>query len=151
MQRRSMSTPGPKPRPRAELSAEMPKMPRGVLPEQARRIWNELGPQLVELGWLTALDGPAFMMLCIHAGVALEAAKELRGGGVVAEDERGMARKHPAGQILRDNSAAFRQYAAEFGLTPSSRARGGLPEPAVRMSLADELMALIAAGDSESD
>lgn len=134
--------PGPKPRPAPTIRAEMPKLPRGVLGEDARRIWNELGPQLVELGWMTALDGPAFMMLCVHASIALEAARELRGNGVIAEDERGLARKHPASQILRDHSAAFRQFAAEFGLTPSSRV--GREVGKTQETLSDEITRIVA-------
>jgi len=54
-------------------------------------------------------------------------------------DERGLPRKHPLLQVLRDNSTAFRMYAAEFGLTPSSRSRLQIRPVAEQPSLAEQL------------
>lgn len=72
---------------------------------------------------LTIIDGSALTLLCFHYGLAVDAAKTLKEEGTTTVDERGLTRKHPACQILRDNSQAFKQYMQEFGLSPSSRAR----------------------------
>lgn len=106
----------PKPTPIA------PKCP-SWLPKETRRLWKELAPQLEELRLLTVLDGHTFAIMLMHLSFAIEAAKRIKAEGIVAEDERGLPRKHPLVQVLRDNSQAFKQYAAEFGLTPSARSR----------------------------
>jgi len=112
----------PKPQPIA------PKPPSG-LPASARKVWKTLGPHLESLGLLTAVDGPAFTMLCLHYGIAFDAIKEVSKGELQTKDENNALRKHPLLQVFRDNSNSLRQWATEFGLTPSSRARLSLPDP----------------------
>ena len=111
------------------------------LPAEAKRRWKEIGPELERLGLLTAVDGLAFSMMLNHYAIAVEAAREikrirreLRKEGkkqhpLITIDERGLSRKHPLHQILRDHSEAFKSYMPEFGLTPSSRSRLSIPEP----------------------
>jgi P27 family predicted phage terminase small subunit len=113
--------PVPKGEPRPlEVAPELPTW----LPGRARDAWIELAPELERLGLLTAIDGPAFAAACITWGMAREAAEEIRIDGVTDFDEHnGRLRKHPATQVLRDNLAAYRQWCAEFGLTPAARAR----------------------------
>lgn len=113
----------PKPQPVA------PRIPYGIYP-RARKFWKEHGPKLERLGILTEVDGPAFTMLAIHWALAFEAARVIRDDGLSTVDENGSVRKHPLLQVLRDNSTAFRLYAAEFGLTPSARGNLDIPEPA---------------------
>jgi len=76
---------------------------------------------------LTAVDGPAFAMTLLHYALAVEAAKRIDKEGITTVDERGLPRKHPLHQVLRDHSTSFRAYLAEFGLSPSSRVRLALP------------------------
>lgn len=121
--KRALPASSPKPQPVA------PVCPRG-LPSRARRFWKEHAPKLEWLGILTEVDGAAFAMLATHWAIAFEAARAIREEGLTAADENGATRKHPLLQVLRDNSAAFRMYAAEFGLTPSARGRLDIPEPA---------------------
>lgn len=68
-------------------------------------------------------------------------AEEMR---MLVVDERGLSRKHPLLQVWRENSTAFRQYAVEFGLTPSARGRIEYPEAGGGGSLAEELFELAA-------
>lgn len=112
----------PNPTPKA------PKCP-GWLPKEAKKKWRELAPEMERLGLLTMVDGLTFSMLLLHWSVAVDAAKTMKAEGITSEDERGLSRKHPLAQILRDNSVMFRAYAAEFGLSPSTRARLDLPAP----------------------
>lgn len=59
----------------------------------------------------------------------MEAAKDLKKRGILIPSARedGALVKNPALQILRDNSAAFNRYAAEFGMDPQNRSRIDLP------------------------
>lgn len=93
------------------------------LSDEAKKKWKELLPQLEQLGLLTAIDRSALALLCSHYALAAAAAKTLETEGVTVVDERGLARKHPACQVLRDNSQSFARYMSEFGLSPSARTR----------------------------
>ncbi len=97
------------------------------LPKEAKKKWKELAPEMERLGLLTELDGMAFSMLLLHWYVAVEASRAMISEGISSEDERGLPRKHPLAQILRDNSAMFRAFCAEFGFSPSTRAGLDLP------------------------
>ncbi len=110
----------PKPRPIAPS-------PPSWLPREAKKQWKELAPALEKERLLTEVDGLAFAMLLLHWAQVAEATKILKKEGLITVDERGLPRKHPAHQILRDHSEAFRQYMAEFGLSPSARSRLNLP------------------------
>jgi P27 family predicted phage terminase small subunit len=117
----------PKPRPIA------PQAP-AWLPTAAKKEWKRLAPELERVGCLTAVDGPAFAMMLLHLSNAVEAAKALKKDGLLIKDDEhknadGTAalRKHPACQILRDNSQAFKAYSDLFGLSPAARARIDLP------------------------
>lgn len=116
-----------------------PRAPRGRLPDAGKRLWRYLVPKLADLGLLTELDTTALEMMCLHYATAVEAETLLREEGLVTIGAKGGLVKHPAVQILRDNSIAFRQYAEQFGLTPSSRSRITMPMP----EEPDELEALL--------
>lgn len=103
-------------------------MPRG-LSDEAKRLWRMVAGPLAELGILTEIDVPAAMMMAEHYSIAKRAADRVAVDGLTADDENGAERKHPLLQVMRDNSAAFRQYAAEFGMTPSSRTRLHTEQP----------------------
>jgi P27 family predicted phage terminase small subunit len=121
----------------------IPAMPRG-LPKRAKRFWKDHADKLERLGILTAVDGPAFTMMALHYAVALEALEIIQKNvlvliddseapvmqsGLMAIDKNGAARKHPLLQVWRENSTAFRHYAAQFGLTPAARGRLEISEP----------------------
>lgn len=114
----------------------------------AKKFWRSLAADLVELGVLTAVDVPAFILMAEHYGVARAAVKELTLDSgelkLLVLDQNGMDRKHPLLQVLRDNSSAFRAFATEFGMTPSSRSRLKLAAPEE-----DDFMALLFGTDVE--
>lgn len=114
------------------------RMPRG-LSKGAKRLWRMLAGDLVELGLFTDVDVPAFMLMAEHFGIAREAALIVDEEGLQTKDEHGCNRKHPLLQVLRDNSAAFRQFATEFGLTPSARVRLDVQIEPEQLSFADAL------------
>lgn len=111
----------PKPRPVA------PKKP-GWLKGRAAKAWKEFSPELERLGLLTTVDGPSFAMLCVHFSLAAESYERIQAEGLLSIDEHGCQRKNPMLQVLRDQSAAFKTYAAQFGLTPASRGTIDLPQ-----------------------
>ena len=112
-----------------QSQAASTRAPRGRLPVEGKRLWRYLAPRLAELGLLTEMDTTALEMMCLHYATAVQAERLIRREGLVTTGVRGGLVKHPAVQILRDSSTAFRQYAEQFGLTPSSRARIELPMP----------------------
>ena len=84
-----------------------------------------------------------------HWALAAKAWQRIEGEGMVTTDERGLPRKHPLLQVWRDNSKAFREYAARFGLTPADRARVHVKPGDVSKSLAEMLFEAVA-GAAES-
>jgi len=125
----------PGPKPQVKLASGALKTPNGRIPRgqmlhaEAKRFWRELAPEMIRVGLLTEIDVPAFLLLCEHYAVAIQAARTIAKDGLTRNDENGVARKHPLLQVLRDNSRAFRMYATEFGLVPSSRQRLKFEEP----------------------
>lgn len=133
------------PQPEPAIGASVPYR---MLPK-ARRFWKDNASRLTQLGLLSEIDLPAFQLMATHFAVAVDAAELIKAQGMITEDERGLPRKHPALQVLRDNSAAFRTYASEFGMTPSARSRVTASVPEEQMSLADVLFAAVAEAVSE--
>jgi len=136
-----MSRPGPKPKPipikklagnpgkrslearRALPAAGDPLAPKGHLPREGYELWNALAPRLIELGLFTELDRQTLEMMCLHYAYANKAERILRKEGLLASGSQGQDVKHPAHQMLLDHSRQFLRYAAEFGMTPSSRSK----------------------------
>lgn len=109
-----------------------------------RSFWRKLAGELIELGVLTIVDVPAFILMAEHYSMARRVMEKLVDGDLTVTDKNGAERKHPLLQVFKDNAAAYRMFAAEFGMTPSSRSR--LHVPAVgpeQLSLAEELFALV--------
>lgn len=104
------------------LRVELPEAP-GFLDEEALRMWNKLVPELSRLGLLTVVDLEALSAACISWSIAIKATEAIKAEGIIVPDGAGRVHKHPAIQILRDSLATFKAFAAEFGLTPSSRTR----------------------------
>lgn len=96
-------------------------------------------PLLREMQVFTDADMAAFELMSVHYATAWRAAEVVQIEGLILKDKFGQLHKHPALQILRDNSALFKAYAAEFGLTPSSRSRLQMPLPEESTQLEMEL------------
>lgn len=154
-----MSKRGPKPKPtelkkvqgnpgKRALNKQEPKpqtpvkRPRGMQPI-AQRLWDEYAPELERLQVLTGVDSAAFRLMAEHYGFAVQAARLLQQGGLTVETGDGV-KKNPVAQVFKDNSLAFKAYAGEFGLTPSSRTRLQMPAEAEQLSLAEQLFQAVA-------
>ena len=123
------------------LNLNEPK-PQPVMPEcpmelegYARETWDKQGPVLVRLGILTEADGMAFAALCKEWSryVGLSDNKEL-----VQTFETGARQVAPEVSASHKCLTQLIRLFAEFGLTPSSRAR-----LSIRKDEADEFGDLI--------
>lgn len=134
--------------------------------EDARKLWHSIAHDVIGAGVLRTVDVPAFTLMAEHYALAMEAAREVaalveskpgedgesqRLSPLLVIDSNGNERKTPLLQVFRDNAAAYRAFAAEFGLTPSSRARIHVQGDADQPSLADELFGMIQRAEQEQD
>lgn len=119
--------PGKRPLPEGEplpsKGTQCPRKPPGMT-YAAGKAWDKLAKPMWAAGLLTEADVFTFRIMLEHWAVFIEAKGIVHRDGLMDIDEQGVRRKHPMLQVMRDNSAAFRSYAAEFGLSP--RARTGI-------------------------
>ncbi len=106
------------PHPRVSPDAQPAQIIEGCQAFTARYL-----PLLKEMKVFTDVDLAAFELMSVHYVVAIRAAAIVENSGLVQYDEIKQAHKNPILQVLRDSSRAFREYAAEFGMTPSARVR----------------------------
>ncbi len=114
--------------------------PPAYLPEKAKELWRMLAPDLISTDRLRTEDLPAFEQMCMAYYFSLYSGALLVKEGIIKADvkhkvdEAGervpSSRKHPAWQMWRDAVGVLRQFACEYGLTPSSRSRLELPASA---------------------
>jgi P27 family predicted phage terminase small subunit len=111
------------------------KCPRH-LDNEARREWRRVSTELERLGLLTSADRAMLTAYCQCWSHSMRAEKDIqRYGQLVAiekQDKEGKfhvleLRKNPAVTTLRDMLQQMRQYATEFGLSPSSRSKVQAP------------------------
>lgn len=134
--------PGKRPLNKREPKPKTPvKKPRGMS-RGAKRFWTDHAGELERLSILTGVDVPALRLAAEHYAIAVLAAKELHEEGLTVQGKDG-AKKNPVAQVFKDNALAFKAFATEFGMTPSSRTRLKMPEDAEQLSLADELFAMV--------
>lgn len=134
--------PGHRPLNKREPRPKSPvKRPRG-LGKGAAKFWRDHAPELERLQILTGIDAAAFQLMAEHYAIAVQAARELHESGLTVEGKDGL-KKNPLAQVFKDNAVAFKSFAAEFGMTPSSRTRLKVPEDAEQLSLADQLFQMV--------
>lgn len=110
-----------------------------AISDGARAFIDKYKPHLLAMGILTDVDVAALEMMATHYAIAWEAARVIQRQGLTVKDSVNEVHKHPLLSVFRDNSTAFRAYGAEFGMTPSSRSRIIVPEPAEWNQLEMEL------------
>lgn len=97
------------------------------LSDEAKKTWRELVPQLEAMGLLTRADGHLLAIYCETWAEYQAAVLYLRAFGTVYEAERGVIARPEVG-IAQKARVLLRQYAQEFGLTPSARGRMVVPK-----------------------
>ncbi len=106
---------------------------------EGRAEWRRVVPALDKLGMLAKVDRAAPAVYCeswatfVHTqrlvqkhNVTIHVLDEISPDGMTIVVK---PTKNPAVAIARDAAATVRLFAAEFGLTPSSRSRLEIPEP----------------------
>jgi P27 family predicted phage terminase small subunit len=136
---------GPKPKPSAQkklqnnpgkraLNKREPKAKRTAviapahLDELSSAFLKRIQPGLDEMHVVGDVDLPALELMALHYSLAWRAAEIIKEQGLITIDAFGGKHKHPMLQVMKDNSSAYKSFAAEFGLTPSSRTRLQTPD-----------------------
>jgi P27 family predicted phage terminase small subunit len=105
--------------------------PPAFLSEYAVYEWNRTGPELWRLGLLTVLDEASFAAYCQSYGLWRAAEERLAKEDdlVVRGTERSNRVPNPFLKIACQAARDLIKFGAEFGLTPSARARvsAGMP------------------------
>lgn len=101
----------------------MPPCPP-YLDGQARRTWRQLAPTLLRLNLLTEADGLTFAVLCqlqARMQFIVRELKKKEHRSLTQYTDKGELKANPGTVMERQYYQLFRQYAAEFGLTPRGR------------------------------
>lgn len=114
-------------------------------------VWNEIVPDLVEVGLVRTIDATVLEALCTHVAIARVATERL---GDDLDDyldvtEKGTPVVSPHFRVFRDSWAAAVKLAEQYGLTPIGRLRLGVAA-LKQKTLAEELRAALD-GDEDDD
>lgn len=106
------------PQPRRSL----PRAPRW-LDNDAKMEWRRTSKLLHEMGVLTQIDRNALAVYCECYSTWKQAREQLANEGLTMTGAKGQPIKNPLLTIIEKAREQMKQYAAEFGMTPSSRSR----------------------------
>jgi P27 family predicted phage terminase small subunit len=116
-----------------------PPPPPSWLTASGKAAWKRLLPELDRLGLLTLVDGDAFAAYCEAVSQFEWATKTLAAEGMTFTTDKGYVGQHPAVAMRHKAMQLLKLFAAEFGLTPSARARLEVPAPDKDSGLGDLL------------
>lgn len=88
-----------------------------------KRLWKALVPELERLNLLTKVDDATLEGACAMYARALQAESIVKKQGILIVTKQGFVLQNPAVSIAKNSWALWRQFAAEFGITPSARSR----------------------------
>lgn len=117
------------------LNKSEPKpAPVFILPEPPEHLgdygmkeWSRVGPILMQNNLLTEADLSIFEAYCMNVQILVISAQSIDEDGLTVRGERGGHVRNPALAAFGQASTAIRAFAAEFGMSPSSRSRIKLP------------------------
>jgi P27 family predicted phage terminase small subunit len=120
--------PGKQALPKHEVKPEavIPACPEW-LEAEAKTEWKRIAPMLLRLGLLTEVDGVALAAYCQAYARWAQAEQYLTVQGLTAEANSGWKQQAAEVPIALKYLAVVKGFCAEFGLTPSARARMALP------------------------
>ena len=99
-----------------------------VLSRAARAEWTRIYPELARLGLITQIDVWTLASYCESVADLSWAVREIRRvGRTTTVGENDTLVQHPAVTIKRAAMQKIREFAAEFGFTPSARSRVHMP------------------------
>ena len=105
-----------------KLTGDVPSPPSWLLPD-AKKEWKRLAKNLSDLGVLTNLDLQTFASYCQAYARWKDAERKIAERGNIIETKTGYLQQNPLINISQSNQKVMLRTAAEFGLTPSARAR----------------------------
>jgi P27 family predicted phage terminase small subunit len=115
------------PQPIADAIRTVPQPPKHFAPA-AKAEWRRVMPVLVERRVLSVADLHAVERFCEAAADIVDARAAIAQYGAYVENRLGELKRNPAFATLREATAESRRWAAELGLSPSSRSRAGVHE-----------------------
>ena len=139
-----MGLAGPAPRPleitrmlgnpgHIKIDVETPKFkpiapkPPSWLDRTAKAEWNRLAPELERLGLLTSADMACFAFYCTSYATVVQCKRALKKLGTVQETPNGYIAARPEVAMINASMKAVKDFAIQFGFTPSARGRIQLP------------------------
>lgn len=97
--------------------------PPGFLCDCAKAEWARVAPQLYALRLLSEVDVAVLAAYCQSWATFKAASEAIEAAGLTVETTNGNVIQNPLLGIANKASRDMVRYAAEFGLTPTSRAR----------------------------
>ncbi|WP_193063448.1 phage terminase small subunit P27 family [Oceanobacillus oncorhynchi] len=101
---------------------DVPKPP-SYLSTHAKNEWKRIVPEMQRLGIFTAIDHPSLAGYCQAYGRFIEAEKILKKEGLTFKSPNGYVQQRPEVSISNNALKTMREFASQFGLTPSARSR----------------------------
>lgn len=117
------------------------------LPAAGRALWAEVVPRLAGVGVLDEADRGALEALCFQYALVVTSREVIRKEGHYALGSTGQLVPHPAIAIEREATNLFLRLAAEFGMTPSARARIGRDAAIAKGNAKADLEAILSGED----
>jgi P27 family predicted phage terminase small subunit len=93
----------------------------------ARKEWRRIGPELERLGLMTSADMACFASYCSSYSRLMAAQKVLKRLGLTFETPNGYVMPRPEVAISNAAMKMVKDFAIQFGFTPSARGRIQLP------------------------
>lgn len=90
---------------------------------EVRAVWDETLAELDAMHVATAADRDALRCFCEAVVTHRKASALLAGSALLIKGQKGNLVRNPVLAIQRDAAHLIRQFAQEFGLTPSARSR----------------------------
>ncbi|EJB8459124.1 P27 family phage terminase small subunit [Acinetobacter baumannii] len=107
--------------PKVAVKAKIPPKPAG-LTKVANKVWEELGPKLVEVGLLTEVDGAAFTLLCRNISDYEAVLEKLQAVDSFVDETPNKYKVQSVWFTLRNRlHDDILRLCKEFGLTPAAR------------------------------
>ena len=88
-----------------------------------KRLWRELTPRLLKIGLVSELDRTLLAALCHSYEMFRQARTTVLAEGLTTTTDKGNIVQHPAVGAMNTAWGQMVKAAAEFGLSPASRAR----------------------------
>jgi P27 family predicted phage terminase small subunit len=92
------------------------------LENEARRLWEQLAPQLTDSGTLTEASAPAFEICCQAYADWRTFTAQVKAQGAIVKGPTGFPQQHPAVSLANKASETWRKHARQFGFATKAKA-----------------------------